>query len=289
MVSTDNRPFKRLVGFVMRWYSNSVAMIRVGDPLLMGAAIAYNTLFAMFPLALAFFTILTFFDVAGDAYTRAVTFINAVFPPELAEFFTKIVGDSAAGAVSDDRVVLVVIAILVALWSGSRAVYAIQKSLRVVQGLEETRGYVRTRLTGIVVTIAGGASLVVAYIAILVGSTAWEDLADLIGFGSVGVAQVIVVVAAFGWIFLLLWVIYRFGPPEPFGHAATSAVLVTVIIMVGSWAAGQILPKFDLSFFAVFGTVGLVLVWLYCIGIVLVAIPVAVVGFFAAVDDHTQR
>ncbi len=268
-----------------RWYSNSVGMIRTGDPLLMGAAIAYNTLFAVFPLSLAFFTIVTFFESAGDVYTNVIDAVNAVLPAEIAAFFTDILDDSL-DAVADGRLAIVVVSVLIALWSGSRAVYTIQKSLRVVQGVEENRGYVRARLTGIVVTVAAGASLVVVYIAILVGNTAWEEIADTMGFGSIGLAQSVFMVIVTGWIFLLLWVIYHFGPPTPFGHSAISAAIVAVICVVGSWAAQFVLPQFDVASFAVFGAVGLVLVWLYCVGIVIVAIPVAVVGFFAAFDKR---
>lgn len=279
---------KQTYRFGMRWYASSVSMIRTGDPLLMGAAIAYNTLFALFPLALAFFTVLTFFDNATEAYANVVDAINGILPPEIANFFTEILQDSV-DAVTQDRLAIVVVSILIALWSGSRAVYTIQKSLRVVQGIEENRGYVRARLTGIVVTIAGGTSIVVAYVALLVGNTAWEEIAKFIGFGSIGVTQFVVVLVVLGWVFLLLWVIYHFGPPTPFGHGAISAALVSIIIVVGTWAAQFILPRVDVSSLMVLGTVGLVLIWLYCIGIVLVAIPVAVVGFFAAFEDQGPR
>jgi membrane protein len=282
------RIVKRSYGFLQRWYRHSVAMIRTGDPLLMGAAIAYNTLFALFPLALAFFTILTFFDTTDDAFTTVIDAINSLLPPDIAQFFTDVLRDSL-DAVSQDRLVIVVVSILVALWSGSRAVYTVQKALRVVQGIEEHRGYIRARLTGIVVTIAGGTSFLIAYLALLIGNTAYKEFAELIGFGSIGRGQIFIVLVICGWIFLLLWVIYRYGPPNPFDHAAVSAAIVSAIVVTGTWAAQSVLPSFDLSSFAVFGTVGLVLVWLYCIGIVVVAIPVAVVGLFAAVDDHPPR
>lgn len=284
-MNEDFRIFKRGYVFLKRWYRHSVAMIRTGDPLLMGAAIAYNTLFALFPLALAFFTVLTFFDSSDDVFNNVIETINSLLPPDIAQFFTEVLRDSA-NAVSQDRLVIVIVSILIALWSGSRAVYTVQKSLRVVQGVEEDRGYVRARLTGIIVTIAGGMSLVVAYLALLIGNTAWEEIADVIGFGSVGLAQFVVTVVIYGWIVVLLWVIYRYGPPDPFDHSVMSAAIVAAIVVVGTWAAQFVLPQFDLSSFAVFGTVGLVLVWLYCIGIVVVAIPVAVVGLFAAMDDR---
>lgn len=277
-----------LLGFATRWYRNSADMIRSGDPLLMGAAIAYNSLFALFPLALAFFTIVTFFDASGDVYQNVINAVNSALPDEIAAFFVEILNDSLE-AVADGRLVIVVVSIAIALWSGSRAVYAVQKSLRLVQGVDEDRGYVRARLTGIVVTIAAGSSLVIAYIAMLVGGTAWDEFTDLVGIPSVGLAQFAVVIVVVGWIFLLLWVIYHFGPPRPFDRAAMSAAIVTAILVVGTWAAQLLLPQFEIQSFAVFGAVGLVLIWLYCIGIVVVAIPVAVVGFFAAVDGREPR
>lgn len=277
-------PMKDLIDFVVRWYSNAAHMIRTGDPLLMGAAIAYNSLFALFPLALAFFTIVTFFDNTSEVYARVVNAVIAALPDEIAGFFVGILNDSLA-AVADGRLVIVIVSILVALWSGSRAVYTVQKSLRLVQGLEEDRGYIRTRLTGIVVTIAAGISLIAAYIVVLISGNAWAEFSEFIGIPSIGMAQVVVLIVVVGWIFLLLWVIYQFGPPRPFGRPAISAALVTLILVVGTWAAQFVLPQFDLASFAVFGAVGLVLVWLYCIGIVVVAIPVAVVAFVEATHE----
>ena len=281
-------PMNAIVTFVKQWYAGSIEMIRSGDPLIMGAAIAYNSLFALFPLFLAFFTIVTFFNGTSEVYTNLIDAVHTVLPEEIADFFTQILSDSLE-AVADGRLAIVVVSILIALWSGSRAVYTVQKSLRFVQGIEEDRGYVRARLTGIVVTIAAGASLIAAYLAMLIGGTAWDGVAEFFGLPSVGLAQLLIVVVASGWIFLLLWVIYHFGPPRPFERSALSAALVTVVLVVGTWAAQLVLPQFDVASLAVFGAVGLVLVWLYCIGIVVVAIPVAVVGFFAAMDDQRQR
>jgi uncharacterized BrkB/YihY/UPF0761 family membrane protein len=274
--------------FVKDWYTAASDMMRTGDPLLMGAAIAYNSLFALFPLAIAFFAIVTFFDASSRIYVNVIKAIDTVLPDEIASFFIDIVGDSV-DALSSERLAIVGVSVLVALWSGSRAVYAVQKSLRLVQGVEEHRGYVQARLTGVVVTTAGASSLIAAYLVLLNSGGAWDAFTDFIHFPSIGLTQALVGLVGLWWVGLLLWAMYRFGPPQPLDHAVTSAVVVTAICVGGTLLSQLVLPSVDVASVAVFGAVGLVLVWLYFIGIVVIAVPVGVIGFYAALEAHRQR
>jgi uncharacterized BrkB/YihY/UPF0761 family membrane protein len=229
---------ERFMQFGKSWWNAGIVMYRRGDPLLMGAAIAYNS-------------------------------------PE-----SSIVGD---------QVVIVVVSILVALWSGSRAVYAIQKSLRLVQGVTDDRGYLKTRGTGIVVTVAGGASIMLGYALLLLGESAWERIADLLNLPDIGTVQIIFSMLAFAWIFGLLYIIYRLGPPKPVDLPAVTAGVVTVVLVLGTQLAVRIAPGIDSQALAIFGTMGVLLVWLYGVGIVVVAVPMMVGATRAAVADLNQH
>jgi uncharacterized BrkB/YihY/UPF0761 family membrane protein len=187
--------------------------------------------------------------------------------------------DQSAGLVSSDRVTIVVVSILVALWSGSRAVYAIQKSLRLVQGIPDERGYIRARLTGVGVTIGAGVAVFVAYSAMLIGENAWQQLTVWLGMPGVGVTRLATTAIALAWVFGLLYVIYRWGPPESTPLPAVSAAIVSAVLWLGTTFATVLVPRIDSVALAVFGSFGLILLWLYFVGVVVVAIPVGIMSF----------
>jgi len=278
----------RIVAFVQDLWGLSADRIRRADPLLMGAAIAYNSLFALVPLATAFVATLTFFDRTDSALTEVYERIGATLPPDLAVFLTSLLQESARW-VADSREVILVISILVALWSGSRAVYAIQKALRAVEGIEDTRGYIVARLLGIGVTVGAGIGVMVAYLIVLVGGRLWGDVADRIGVAGATVAQGISLAAVVVWVWLLLWAIYQWGPPRPMPRSGIKAAVVSVILVAGSGIAFALFPTLESSTLSFLGAIGIFLVWLYFIGIVIVAAPTIVHALFAAVRNQLHR
>ena len=275
---------ERFMQFARSWWGTGIVMYRRGDPLLMGAAIAYNSLFALVPLAAAFVAIVNLFDLSGTAFQRFVDFLYATFPQDVAVFLESLLQTSDSSYASD-QLAIAVVSILIALWSGSRAVYAIQKSLRLVQGATDERGYLRARGTGIVVTVAAGASIMLGYAILLLGETAWENVADFFGLGSVGAVQILVSALVVLWMFGLLYIIYRLGPPTPVDHPALTAGLVTIVLIIGTRLAIAVSPEINSQALAVFGTMGVLLVWLYGVGIVVVALPMAVGATKVAIAD----
>ncbi|MCL1593181.1 MAG: YihY/virulence factor BrkB family protein [Actinomycetia bacterium] len=279
---------KRAIDFGMAAYSSTMEQWRRGDPMLMGAAIAYNSLFALVPLAIAFLSIVALFDRSNSALFKLVDLITQTFPPEISTFLVDLLQQSNQ-FVSDDSALLLTVSILIALWSGSRAVYAAQKALRLVDGGEDERGYIRGRLTGVVVTVGAGASVMVGYGLLLLGEDAWNAIASFLGLGRTGYAQAVVSVLALLWMFGLLWVLYRFGPPVPVEHAGVLAGIVTTVLVLGTWLAFNLLPGGTNESLAVFGSLGLLLIWLYFVGIAVVAAPIVVLGIWAAWSDLTDR
>jgi len=254
----------------------------------MGAAIAYNALFALVPLAIAFLSIVSLFEGSRDLLTGLIELIDESFPPEISAFLIDVLKQSGQ-FVSDDSVVILVISIGVALWSGSRAVYAAQKALRLVEGGDDDRGYIRARLTGIAVTIGAGGSVLVAYGLMLLGEDAWNEISNFIGISQRGYAQVLVGVVAALWVFGLLWVVYHFGPPKPVRRSVVVAAAVTVVLVAGTWIAFNLLPGDANESLAVFGALGIILIWLYFIGITIVAAPILILALWDAWTELGDR
>ena len=274
--------------FITSWITHGVELNRRGDPLLMGSAIAFNSLFAIVPLGIAFVSVLTFVDSSGPIIENLIEVLESTLPTEIAVFVIGVLRESQ-GLVTSERLVIVVVSLLVALWSGSRAIYALQKSLRLVQGTIDSRGYLRSRLVGIGVTVAAIVAIVVGYAALAVGDNAWEELTSFLGIGSIGLTRLVVGLLVYGWVLGRLWAVYRFGPPEPVAYAGVVSGLVTVVLVVGTGLMSVALPRFSSQAVAVFGSLGVMLLWLYFIGVVVVALPIASTAFRAAMDERRQR
>jgi membrane protein len=243
------------------------------DPYLMSAAIAYNSIFALVPLAFAAVAAISMLggDPAGLENVRST--LAADFPTEVSEFFDPIL-QGAEGEVGDMGPLVLAVSLLVALWSGSRAIYAVQKALRIIEGVEETRPYWVTRGLGILFTVGAATALALSYFAVIVGNLLTRELSQSgidLGFAAwIGVAAIL------AWVAALLYSIYRWGLPKPSRMPLTSAVVATAILATTTWLAVILIPKFGGSTIAAFGSVGVILVWSYTLGFITISVPALV-------------
>lgn len=282
------QPVEPFLAFVSQFIKVSRVLWLRGDPLLMGAAIAYNSLFALVPLAIAFASLVSLLDLSGVIAERVADLLETTLPPDIAQFLLDIFRDSTTTVGTQESVVLV-LAILVAFWSGSRAVYAVQKSLRLVQGTADDRGYLGARAVGILVTVGAGVSVMVGYSVLLFGESLWHELSAVLGFGSISLAQTSLSILLIVWAYGLLWAVYRFGPPEPVEHTAVVSGVVVAVLLAGSWFAFTLLPGDTRSAAAAFGVFGVILVLLYFIGVTVVAAPILVASAWSAWSDTSRR
>jgi uncharacterized BrkB/YihY/UPF0761 family membrane protein len=173
----------------------------------------------------------------------------------------------------------------VALWSGSRAVYTMQKALRLVDDSGAEIGYVQMRATGILVTIGAGIGVFAAYamltLALDVSGRLAPDIPDHLPIWEFAVAA-----AASLWVFLLLYAVYRWGAPRPLRRPATISALVTAILVVGTWVVVNLVPSGSSASIAVFGSLGLILIWLYGVGVAVVAGPIAVESLLRVLEKE---
>lgn len=273
--------------FVMAWYRDAAPALRRADPLLMGAAFAYNSLFAVVPLALAFVSVLTLLPGTQDLLESIYALAGESLPPDIAEFLNQILRESVA-AVENNRAVIIVITLLIALWSGSRAVYTVQKALRLVEDSDVEIGYMQMRATGILVTVGAGLGVFAGYVLLVIGSGVTNRVSGMVSVEIPFTGPVLTFVAAL-WVFLLLFAVYRWGAPIPMRRPATTAALVTATLIVGTWVATNLVPSQAAASVAVFGTMGLALLWLYGVGFVVVAGPIAVGSLLRVLDQRKGR
>jgi membrane protein len=251
----------------------AINRIAAADPFLMSAAIAYNSIFALVPLAFSAVAGISMIGGDPDGLQSVEETLTTKFPAEVSEFFDPILA-GAQGEVGNMGPLVLAVSLLVALWSGSRAVYAMQKALRMIEGVDETRPYLVTRSLGMLFTIGGGIALVVSYFAVILGNWLTTKLADLgINLGS---AAWISVGAILAWVVAVLYGIYRWGTPTEGRMPLLSAVVAAVVLAVTTWLAAILIPKFGGNTLAVFGSVGVILVWSYSVAIITISVPALV-------------
>ena len=247
--------------------------IMAADPFLMSAAIAYNAIFALVPLAFAVVASLSMIGSGDEGLDRIEQTIVTEFPQQVADFVVPILQD-AESAIGSMGPVVLIISVLIALWSGSRAIYAVQKALRLIEATTESRSYFVTRGLGIVFTLGAGAALMVSYVAVVFGDWLSETLDKLgIAVGSMAWVTVGVLVA---WVVIVLAAIYRWGTPTPLRLSFTSAVVAALILTITTWLAAILIPTFGGSALDALGTIGVVLVWSYAIGLIVISVPALV-------------
>ncbi len=256
------------------WHRFSAA-----DPGLMAAAVAFNTFFALVPAALGLATVASLIGRDQEAVRRTRTTLEAVVPPDVAEFFVDTLLD-VNDLVAGQRGLIVVVSMVIALWSGSRGVRALQRALGNVEHLSERRWGPRVRLIGIGLTLLGATAFILVSYLMVAGTTAVDFLIELTGFEAFRIASVLVGLpaAAFG-LFLFLYAVYRWGPPQSVPRPAVSAAVATFGVGVLSAGFGFYLATFPIgSTFGVLGTVAVSLLWLY-LTVYVVLLTAAGVGF----------
>jgi membrane protein len=257
--------------------------IATADPFLMSAAIAYNSIFALVPLAFAAVAAISMIGGDPEGLQSIQQNLAAEFPGDVSDFLNPIL-EGAEGAVGGMGPLVLVISILVALWSGSRAIYAVQKSLRIIEDMEETRPYVVTRGLGIVFTVGAGGALALSYLAVVIGNWLTTQLARAgINLGS---AAWITVGAVVVWVVGVLYAIYHWGLPSPLRMSLLSALVAAAVLTVATWLAAILMPTLGGSTLAAFGSIGVVLVWSYMIGLITISVPVLVPSIVDVARGH---
>lgn len=259
--------------------------IAAADPFLMAAAIAYNSIFALVPLAFAVVAGLSMIGSGGDGLDRIEQTLTSEFPQQVSDFLLPILQE-AESTIGGMGPVVLVVSLFVALWSGSRAIYAVQKALRLIEATSESRSYFVTRGLGILFTFGAGVALMVSYVAVIFGDWVTETL-DRFGItvGSMGWITLAVLV---GWVVIVLAAIYRWGTPTPLRMSLTSAVVAALTLAGATWLAIILVPTFGGSTLDSLGTIGVVLVWSYAIGLIIISVPALVPSVVDVVRGNTS-
>jgi membrane protein len=243
-----------------------LARMRQADLSTGAAAVAYNAFLGMVPLTAALVGLAAVVGGDAAAIDRVDRALRPVAPEAFTEFVTGLMSDAAARLGGGGGLWFVILSGLVALFLGSRAVVALQRSLALIEGEVETRPALQMRLVAVVLTVAGGVALLVASLLLVAGRLVFAFLGELFGWEGITViwAWLRVPVAGAG-LFAFLAAFYRVGPPEPLPRPRLAAAVGATGIVVTGLGFGWVLSTAAGlgGTFGTLGAVGVALVWLY--------------------------
>lgn len=229
------------------------------------AAVAYNAFLAVVPLAFALLGVAGIVGRSGSAVVQVEEALDPLVPEAVKSFILDLLVD-AGDRLGDGSIWVILGSVIVALFLGSRAVAALQKSLAFVEDRAEQRPGVQLRLVAIGLTIGGGLVLVLSSVSLVIGGRLMAFLSELTGIGFLDEvwAWIRIPVAGAG-LYVFLLALYRYGPPQPLDRAWLAALVATTGTVLGSLGFGLYLnlsPELGATF-GVLGAVAIALVWLY--------------------------
>lgn len=236
-----------------------------------GAAVLgfYLTL-AIFPAMIFVMALLPYLPVQ-HIDEAIMDLLRQALPQEAAQTFIGVVQE----VTRQPRGGLLSFGLLATLWATSTGLYAIMQQLNVTYGVDESRGFVRTRLMAIglsllfTVLVIGGFSLIV------LGGVLQDWLGARIGFSGALLAAF----AAFRWVVIVTGLllgfalIYFLAPDvkQKFAFITPGSAVGTVVLAGASLGFAWYVQNFG-NYSATYGSLGAVIVlmlWLYIAGLVI--------------------
>jgi membrane protein len=233
------------------------------------AALTYYAMMSLFPALLVCVSLL---GLLGDQslVTKAVDYARSSgAPAEVVDALRASLNTlvrAAGGAVS----VTLVISIAVALYGAAGAFGAAGRALNDVLGVQESRGFVRRKLSDLGWTLVVIVFAIVALVSVFLGGGLARDLFDVIGLGETAadvwrVARWGVAVAA---VLAMYAIVFGFAPNihprrvRPVSPGALAGVLIWIVASVGFFFYVANFGRYGATYGAFAGAVVLLL-WLY--------------------------
>jgi membrane protein len=225
---------------------------RAGAPLF-SAALAFSTLFALFPLLLLFAGILGWLIEDPAQRSALIAQVVAFFPP-IEELLS-----SSLDSIVNQRGALTIVGLVGALWGASAYYAALDEVMRRLFGGTIVRDFVQQRIRGIIT--------VFVLIALMIGTLVITSVLSLLSTITGG--EVLTVATPIGALLVMILVvlaIYLFVPTAPPGFRAALPPAIVAGIGIGlltslfgilaPWLVGGLLA------FGVIATVFAALIWL---------------------------
>ena len=234
------------------------------------AALSYYFVFALFPFLFFLATLTAFVPYIRRSVDLILARGHAILPEQA----IGLVETHLRGLVDNPRPRLLTLGLLATLYSASRGVDALRKTLNLAYDVKESRKWWRTELVAFGMTIGGAALVLVAIAALTAGGRAGFWLADRIGVEH----QYVFVWSWLRWpvtalvIMLCAALAYYVLPDvkQKFKFITPGSVLGTLVWLLGTWGFSVYAAHFG-SYNVTYGSIGGVIVlltWFYISGFI---------------------
>jgi membrane protein len=237
------------------------------------ASLSYYFLFALFPMLL-FLLSLTGILAGPESRLRdaIIASLGRLVPGSASDLIEGVIKQTF----SSSSGLKFTIGILTALWAASGGMAAVVTSLNVINGVEETRSWIRQKLTVLGLTVALAGLILAALILVLYGGVIGQAIADHVRLGNVFRTswKILTWPVSLGAMFLSFSLLYYFGPNleiRKWSWVTPGAVVGVMLWLIASLGFRAYLHFFN-NYSATYGSLGaaiILMLWLYMTGFAL--------------------
>jgi membrane protein len=242
----------------------------------LAAEVSYHLVFALAPLLIFVISIAVILDnyTGVDVSGQLEELILEHAPGEdVQSVLTTLVDNAVSEASGSVASVGAVIALLIALWSGSNAIAVLMKAFNRAYNVDEQRSFVKKKAVAIGLTLLMGLFINLAFVLFVFGGDIGQLTASWFGLGDAfnWVWNISRFPIAIVFIMLLLSLLYYVGPniEQSFRWISPGSVIATVLWIVVLFGFQFYLMFADPgSAYGIFGSVIVLLFFFYLSGIV---------------------